>query len=283
MRLRKVAPKKIVVPEVRVTSQMDPEIEAMLKQSMATDGLIAPIICVEVEGQMVLVDGLHRLKEALEKGWDTVEVALVEGTMVDVLTRNLYLDHLRGKHSVIDMVRVIKALWTEYQLDSEKIAAKTGMTRDYVENLQLISELTPYCLLALEEGKLNVGKALALTKLKDPITQECACGIIIMHKWSVKDCQEYVQQVLDAQQPQQPPSPPPPPPPPTKVRCYYCGEEYVYTQIANPNTCSGCAGSLLQAIAVAKMELEKDKNSRTEDKNSAKEVTIVPEPTLPQP
>ncbi len=142
MKLRRVDPKTIKVPEVRVTAQFDEETLAMFRSSVREMGIQAPIICCQVEEELVLVDGLHRLTEAINNNLPRIDVAVTEGGMVDVLTKNLFLDHMRGKTPASEMVKVIGALWKEYNLDSEAIAAKTGMTRDYVEKLQLISELT---------------------------------------------------------------------------------------------------------------------------------------------
>jgi ParB family chromosome partitioning protein len=255
MKLRKVDPKKIMVPEVRVTGEFDPETKEMLRQSMATDGLIAPIICIETPEGLTLVDGFNRLMEAINAKWPTIDVAVVEGTMVDVLTRNLYIDSLRGKHKPSEMVKVIEALWKEYQLDSEKIAAKTGLKRDYIETLQLISELTPMVREYLDQEKIKLGHAKALTRLKDPVKQEVALHQITTFGMSVKDTDQMVTDALGMAIP--PPAPPAPPPAgaPTKVRCSYCGDEVELQHIANPNTCSGCSMILAQSIAAARAEL----------------------------
>ncbi len=168
MKLRRVNPDVIKVPEVRVTARFDPEMWELFQGSIKAMGAIAPIICCEVEGDLVLVDGLHRLVEVRNNGEQKIDVAVIEGDMVDVLTKNIFLDHLRGKTPVSEMVRVIEVLWKEYKLDSEQIAARTGLQREYVEKLQLISELTPLCRKELDEGRIGVGHAAALAKIKDP-------------------------------------------------------------------------------------------------------------------
>jgi len=130
MELSKVNPTTIKVPEVRVTAQFDEELYQRFKDSIKAIGAIAPIICYEVEGELVLCDGLHRLQEAITAGDSAIDVVVIPGDMIDVLTKNIFLDHLRGKTPVRQMVNVIKTLNQEYNLDSEQIKEKTGLSRD---------------------------------------------------------------------------------------------------------------------------------------------------------
>lgn len=254
MKLKKVSPLDVKVPEVRVTSVFDEEMKQMLQGSIKQVGLVAPIICCEVEAEFILVDGLHRLQEAIAQGWKTIDVAVIDGDMIDVLTKNIMIDHVRGKHPVSQMVKVIEALWKEYKLDSEQIAAKTGFSRDYVEKLQLISELTPMCRQALDEGRIGVGHAAALTRLKDPIKQDTVLQQLLMYRWGVKELEQYIKDVLAIVEQPQPAQVASQPAAPAKVRCRYCGEEHDPFNIAAPPTCVGCSGILLNAIAMARAE-----------------------------
>jgi ParB-like chromosome segregation protein Spo0J len=266
MKLYKVDPDAIKVPELRVTARFDEETYAQFRESMKAIGAIAPIICCQVDGDYVLVDGLHRLMEA-RTNHQVIDVAVIEGgDMVDVLTRNIFLDHLRGKTPVSEMVKVIKALWQEYGLDSEQIAGRTGLTRDYVEKLQIISELTPYCLASLDEGKIGVGQAFALTKLKDPVQQETVLGYVLLYHWTVKETEACVKDVLATQDQRETQQGPPPPPPPVMIKCFYCQEQYDASSgiITNPPTCRECASVMISSMAQARRELEqaaKDKAS----------------------
>ncbi len=259
MKLRKVNPNKIMVPEVRVTAQFDEELLAQFKSSIKETGQIAPIICCFIDDQYVLVDGLHRVQEALANKQETVDVAVIEGDMVDVLTKNIFLDHLRGKTPVTEMVRVIEVLWKEYQLDSEKIAAKTGMTRDYVEKLQLISMLTPMCRKALDEGRIKVGHAVALTKIKDPVVQETVLGQQLLYNWSVKELEAYINDQLVAAMTLKASPPSIEPTEPYKPTCFFCKQPCEMAQVANPNICQECAGLLLTVHAQTRAELAKEK------------------------
>ena len=249
MKIRKVDPRKIVVPKIRVTSRFDPETLEMLRASMAAEGLIAPIICCEVEGALTLVDGKHRLDEAIALNMPTIDVAVTEGDMTDVMTRNLFMDHIRGKHPASEMVAVIDELRKTYNLDSDQIVAKTGMTREYVENLMLIAELTPMIREALDQGEIKMGHAIALTKIQDPIRQEEVFGNIKAFGMTVAAARGYISETLSLLQPPGPPKAPAPPPPPMLFKCAYCEGQFPADQIRNPFTCLGCSGAMFSAAA----------------------------------
>ena len=256
MELKQVDPKTIKVPEIRVTARFDQDTLEQFRSSIKQVGAITPIICYDVDGDLVLVDGLHRLGAAMENGDKSINVAVLPGDIVDVLTKNIFLDHLRGKTPPTKMVKVIEALWKEYDLDSEKIAEKTGLTREYVEKLQRISLLTPLCREALDQERIGVGHAEILASIGDPIRQEMVLGQLELYRWKVAEFREYVRQVNEtvqepAQEPQDQVEREP-----YRVKCFYCRGDFDVGQIANPNTCVECSGSLLAAIAQANAEIK---------------------------
>jgi len=266
VKLRRVPPDSIVIPEVRVTAKFDPEMWEQFQHSMKEVGAIAPIICIEVDDKLHLVDGLHRLVEAKNNGEKSVNVAVIPGDEVDVLTRNIFLDHLRGTPPVTDMITVIKELTDNYHLDSEAIAAKTGMTRDYVEKLQRLSQLTPAILAALDEGKIGVGQAAELCRLSDPVKQEAVFYQVVLYGWKTKELHDYVSSVLDVIQEVPEGKPEEVPREPVKIKCFYCEEMFDVTEIANPNTCRMCSLSFLTSMRQARAELAAEAEANKESR-----------------
>ena len=172
MKLRRVKPGEIKVPELRVKARFDQEIWSQFQNSVREAGIVSPVIVCQINEDLVLVDGEHRLIEALNLGLPTVDAVVFEGDMIDVLTKNLFLDHTRGKTPVSEMVKVIGALYTEYNLDPDQIKEKTGLTRDYIEKLVRISQASPSVQQALDEGVIGVGHAFELCRLPYAIQQE---------------------------------------------------------------------------------------------------------------
>ncbi len=263
MKLRKVDPATIKVPEVRVTSQFDPEMMAMFQESCKNQGIISPILCCEMGEELVLIDGLHRLSQALENKLLKIDVVVVQGSMKDVLLKNLYMDHMRGKHPIGEMVKVIETLWKEFGADSDEIHAETGLSRDYIERLQKISLLEPRCRQALEDGLIGVGHANALTRIADPIKQDTVLSQQLMYRWSVKDLEVYVADVLQLAADKGSAPVQPVQREPGKLVCAFCHGQFELGQVANPNTCAECAGIMFATMAEAKRQLASEQAQKS--------------------
>jgi len=262
MKLRRVAPDTIKVPDVRVTARFDKETWEQFQSSIKEVGAIAPVICCQVNDELILVDGQHRLQEAIKNEEKSVNVAVFPGDMADVLTKNLFLDHMRGRTPVSEMVNVIEVLWKELGLDSEQIAAKTGMTRDYVEKLQKLSTLTPATREALDLGRIGVGHAAALAKIEDPVRQEMVLRQQELYRWTIADLEDYIKDVLAIVEEQEAKPREEPERIPYRPKCFYCQEEHDIAEVANPTTCRWCSGVLLGAIAAATAEAKAEAESK---------------------
>lgn len=210
--------KLIDVPEVRVTAVYDPELTEQLHDSLEAGGQLIPILVVATGGRFELVDGLHRMDDAKGRGETMIEAKVLEGDSTAAMLWNLATNNLRGKTKASELVHVIGELTGKHGLDSDQIRDRIGMTRDYIEKLQAISEADPEVLDALDRGLIGVGVAFEITRLPDPIQQQAMMAATMTFKFTVKDAAKYVSEVLDMmvapppKPPQQPPAPPPPPP-----------------------------------------------------------------------
>lgn len=248
-------PRKIKIPEVRVTAQFSEEVLEQFKASMKVTGTIPPPIVYEVEGELVLCDGLHRIQEEIEKGTPLVDVVVFEGDMVDVLTKNIFLDHLRGKHPVSEMVRVIGVLSQEHNLDSDQIREKTGLTRDYIERLLKIAMAGSAVLESLDQGQIGVGHAFELSRLPFAIQREELLAKHQVFRFQVKELHEFVDNVLKemeaiAEEPVA--AVPGEPLPPRVYQCEGCHEETEPRYLRPAMVCPDCFGELWRIAQVKK-------------------------------
>ncbi len=74
MKLIKVKPQLIKIPELRVRARFDQEIWEQFQNSIKEAGIISPVIVCQIEEELVLVDGEHRLVEAIAQGLPTVDL-----------------------------------------------------------------------------------------------------------------------------------------------------------------------------------------------------------------
>lgn len=250
MRLKKVNPTTIKVPEIRVTSQLDPETRDQFEAAVKEWGIETPILCFEVDGELVLVDGKNRLDQVLAAGDSSVDVVIREGDMVQVLTRNIFLDHLRGKHPVSDMIRVIRSLTEDYHLDSEQIMEQTKLTRDYIERLQKIATASPAVLEALDQGVVGVGVAFELSRLPYPAQQEEVIAKTQIYRLKTGDVKELVDATLremDLLAKAPPPAGPAEPRAPIVYHCEACKNQIEPRYLRPVMLCPDCFGEVWRA------------------------------------
>jgi len=254
MKLRRIDPKTIKWPEVRVTAQFDEALYAQFKESIKTVGQIAPIICYQVGEEIVGCDGKHRCDEAIMNGEGAVDVVVIPGDEVDVLSKNIFLDHLRGKTPVSEMVKVISSLYKDYNLDPDQIKEKTGLTREYIEKLIKIGFASPSVQAALDQGVIGVGHAFELSRLPHPIQQD---EIIAKHqvwRFTVKELKEQIDAVLKEMSAldQAAPLPPPTEPEtPRKYRCEGCQQEAEPRYLRPVLLCPDCFGAVWRLAKTA--------------------------------
>lgn len=245
MQLEYVDPKSVVVPEIRVTAQFDDDLYEQFKASMQAVGQITPPVTYQVNGDLVLCDGLHRLQEAIANGEKEIGVVVIPGDMVDVLTKNIFLDHLRGKTQPTEMVRVIGALYTEYGLDVDQIREKTGLTRAYIERLIAVSKCSSSVLDALDKGVLGVSHAYEISRLPYEIQQEEVVAKHAVWRWTVPELKDQIDAVLREMQNMKeapPPAAPTEPREPRKYTCEGCQSETEARYLRPVMVCPDCFG-----------------------------------------
>jgi len=253
MKLLRVKPSQIKVPEVRVTSRFDPETREILKKVVKQEGILGTILCQKIDEDLVLVDGLHRIQDAIEAGDQPIDVAVIEGDMADLLCRNLFLDKVSGKPPIADMVAVIAALYDEYGLDPDKIKEKTGLPRDYIEKLIKISTASPEVREALDQEAIGVGVAFELSRLPFTIQQEEVLAKSTVYRLRVKDVKELVDSTLammEGAMIKDPTAPPGEPPPPLVYKCEGCKDEIEPKYLRPVMVCPTCFGELWRLAKV---------------------------------
>lgn len=198
MKLKHLPIAKIKIPEVRITAVYDEELQALLRDSLAAMGQVQPIVVVQSGEDFFLVDGLHRLQDARDKGQQSIEAVVYEGAEKDVLLKNLVLNRLRGKTKAGEMVKVISSLWQDYGMDSVAIQEATGLGRDYIEKLQKISLASPSVQEALDKEVIGVGHAFEISRLPSLVAQDEIVGKYPIWHWTVKELHDQIDRVLEA-------------------------------------------------------------------------------------
>jgi len=244
-RLREVDPAEIIVPDVRITADWDPELYNMFRDSVKEMGIQEPILCVEEQGKLILVDGLHRLQEAKLQGLRKVRAVIIPGTLKDAMLKNLVLNRLRGKTKTSELTRVVLHLLEKYQVSLEELS-KTGLSRDYLEKILFIyNQAIPEVKRALDEERISVSHAALIAKVPKPESQKRLLVMVQTYNLKVDDLRDIVEETIrilneQAKAQAQAPAPVPPPPAEDTVKCHLCEKERPISKVRGFNICIYC-------------------------------------------
>jgi len=256
MKTKKVPIEEITVPETRVTAVYDEELQQLLKETMAAMGMITPIVVVQTPEGYRLVDGQHRLQEKKAAGDTTVDAVVYEGEEKDSLLMNLVINRTRGKTKASEMVRVIGALFDEYEMDSDAIKEKTGFSRDYIEKLIQISRASPSVQEILDQEIIGVGAAFEISRLPAKEQQDELCARTQIWRYKVQELKELVDEAIRIMS-STPGAPPAPVVPPTPVyHCEGCHKEAEPKYLRPVMLCPDCFGLLYRQRQPAASEAD---------------------------
>jgi len=276
MELQELKVSKILVPEIRITSVWDDDLLDMFKTSVKNEGVQEPIIVLQDNKKLHLVDGLHRLSEAKQNNKETISAIVYKGSLDEVYTKNLMTNRLKGKTKVTEEIRVVKELVAKHKYTTDKIIKKTGYTRERVEDLLNLSGCHPSVLEALDSNEIYLCHAREISRLVDSSRQLIMLQQIKAYKPSCKEMKAIIDDALEMiaeYQQEQPQGTPVPPPRMPLATCHFCEQEVPPQKIFVASMCPGCYGWLASNIIEAKKQVEADK-----DKTKAVAETIAQTP-----
>jgi ParB family chromosome partitioning protein len=278
--LREVDPNEITVPEVRITADWDPELYRMFQDSVKGMGIQEPILCIEDQGKLVLVDGLHRLQEAKLAGMRKVRAVVIPGSMKDAMMKNLVLNRLRGKTKTSELTRVVLELKDKFGVSYEELL-KTGLSRDYIDKVLFIADhAVPSVKSALDQERISVSHAYQIARVPNEDSQKRLLGMVERFGLSVPDLTDVVEETIrllkekEKAQAQAPVTVPPPPAEST-VKCHLCEKERPISKVRGFNICIYCWAIAERAV---KEELEKEEEREARKKAIAQQAAQTQTP-----
>jgi len=189
---------KIKVPQERVTSFFEKSEHEALKASMRDYGQRVPIIVYEIDGELWLADGYHRLVVAKELGWKTIKAIIYKGDKVSLDIDNLITAAIRGRNNPAQFAKVVKRLKDDFGLSWREIARRVGYSPVEVRKYYDLNNLPEEVLNYVASGKLSMHKALLLLQIPDPRAQCQAAEDIIRYNYSEGQVRELVRYYLEA-------------------------------------------------------------------------------------
>jgi ParB/RepB/Spo0J family partition protein len=197
-----LSPDEILIPEERVTSVLDEEIERELEESIKQHGILQPLQVALVNNRYVLIDGLHRLMIAKKLGISRVPCVVKQMTEDQLLITNLILNRQRGRSNPGQEAQVLKKLADDYKYPLNYAAEVLGMSRSTAEKYyQIATRLSRTCMDFLNSGVLSVGCAYYISFIDDIEKQNNICWWAVQYGYTVDQCKAAVQSIIQPEAP----------------------------------------------------------------------------------
>jgi ParB family chromosome partitioning protein len=226
--VREIDVDEVIIPPERVTSVFDPEIYEEFLESVKKVGILVPILVMEVDGKLHLIDGLHRIRAAKDLGIKKIKAVVKKGSYDDLLIENIISARLRGKENPAQTAKVVKLLKDKHGYSWADISRKLGMSPGTAKIYYDITRLPEQVLNMIGEGKITVSKARPLLDLPNPRDQVKAAEDIVRYGYNEVQARELVRYYLQAyfEAPVQPKTKAVPEHGGAEIKCDVCGQVF---------------------------------------------------------
>ncbi|MFO7532292.1 MAG: ParB/RepB/Spo0J family partition protein [Candidatus Limnocylindrales bacterium] len=172
---------------------IDPDELRQLSASIATHGLLQPVIVVESGTGYVLVAGERRWRAVTALGHETIAAVVRTANEQERLELALVENIQRSDLNALDEARAYRHLIEEFGLTQERVAERVGRSRPTVANTLRILETAPSVQQAVAEGNISGGHARALASLASQTEQEVVLATVVARALSVRQTEDLVQ------------------------------------------------------------------------------------------
>ena len=165
----------------------DPAALEDLKRSLASTGLLQPVVVRELESGYQLVAGERRWRAAKALGWKRIPAVVRDVDDRTLLTLALVENLQRASLSPIDEAEGYERLSSEFGLSHSDIAERVGRDRSTVANAIRLLKLPKAVQSLLDAGALSAGHARALLSLPDERDIARLAREAVAKDWSVRE------------------------------------------------------------------------------------------------
>ncbi|MGD0483056.1 MAG: ParB/RepB/Spo0J family partition protein [Gemmatimonadales bacterium] len=168
----------------------DPAALEDLKRSLASTGLLQPVVVRETDGGYQLVAGERRWRAAKALGWKRIPAVVRDVDDRTLLTLALVENLQRASLSPIDEAEGYERLANEFGLSHGDIAERVGRDRSTVANAIRLLKLPKAVQALLDAGALSAGHARALLSLPGERDIVRLAREAVAKDWSVRELEQ---------------------------------------------------------------------------------------------
>ncbi|MBN2586536.1 MAG: ParB/RepB/Spo0J family partition protein [Candidatus Fermentibacteraceae bacterium] len=168
---------------------------ASLARSIASQGILQPLVVRRSGGDFQLIAGERRLRAAIEAGLSSVPVIVREADDQQMLALALVENIQRKDLGPVEKAEAFSRLSSEFGLTQEQMGERVGMSRSAVANFQRLLDLPGKVLDLLRGGELSMGHGRALLGLSDNTRIMRVAVNAVKRELSVRQLEERVREL----------------------------------------------------------------------------------------
>ncbi len=175
-----------------------------LRDSVAQQGILQPLLVRHVNNSYELIAGERRLRAAREANLTHVPVFVKNLTDEQVLEVSIIENIQRENLNVLEEAEAYHRLIVEFQYTQEKVAKKIGKNRSTIANLLRLRGLPEIIKESLVAERISMGHARALLSAGSEENQIRLLHIVIQKELSVRETEKLVNAVKNEPQKSKP-------------------------------------------------------------------------------
>ncbi|MBO5039588.1 MAG: ParB/RepB/Spo0J family partition protein [Clostridia bacterium] len=175
----------------------DPEALSQLAESIATHGLIQPIIVRSTgSGEFYeIIAGERRWRASKMAGLTEVPVIIMELDDQKAAQVAIIENVQREDLNAIEEAAAYRSLIEDYGMTQEELSKQIGKSRPAVANILRLLELPDEVMALVKEGTLSAGHARTLLGLKNPTRMIGAANTVVTKNLSVRETEALVKKL----------------------------------------------------------------------------------------
>ena len=178
--------------------RFDPSAIKSLAQSIASEGMMQPVVVRPLEGQpgyYELIAGERRWRAAQEANLDYVP-ALIRSIDDEKAAEWALIENIQREDlNAIEKAEAFKRLSDQFDLTHAEVAQRVGLERVTVSNLLRLLDLSDFVRDLVREKVLSMGQARALAGLGDPAQQRAVAERAVREGLSVRQVEQEVRRL----------------------------------------------------------------------------------------
>lgn len=178
--------------EIVARTKIDEEYIGTLMKSFSEDGQLHPITVRPLpDGRYEVIDGIHRIEAAKRLGWRDIEANVLSVDELEAKLLALKANLIRRNLEPVEEGEVVYRIMVKHGLTERQVAEKLGVSMDWVsKRLALVLRVHEEVRKMVAEGKLTLGHAVVVSKIKEPEKQLKFAHLIVRNGWNVKQAEE---------------------------------------------------------------------------------------------